>query len=563
MPIHGATRGAIFQAAAMLAGVTGFFLTDVCEAQPPAAPSRKPVKLFIAPAPMGSPFVPVGPVGNPPGAAPMAIGPAPAPGQFFYGPPPPVYPAVIYPPPPYMVRRASPFDAATPGIAIPQSTQSPSFVERQAVNSVVSTVAPMGNLRLTVSESFLNRFVARDEQKPGPVRDFILGADVIGRQTTDTKVRLDLLPSNEVIKAAIVLNGVTQSLTTGVTPQAMVDTAGQQQFRAVKEIYFDGTRFSTRHAVVLARAHNQTMGAKTPLTGTVLGGIADRIAFRAAEKRQAEGEAIARDKVAGRVFPEFDNGIDGQLAKANDQLEEKVRPLLRRIDLMPLQQQVTSTDTNLNYSVQIGSDSPASSASPLEAQIANEDSIGLLIHESLLNTLVAKAGLKGLKTTDQQIKEMMSPYELKFSGDDSDLSPPKIELPGMKTLVTTIEFDESDPLTIRLEKDRAVVTIRATFKPGGQDVLPPLALTIEYKTALEGEKIVVSPGKVQVALVNDADKTATSGIALRLISQAVEASLSKLAVDRSLPASLWTFGGAVPRVSGIQTQDGWAVVTVN
>ena len=101
----------------------------------------------------------------------------------------------------------------------------------------MSIPAPIGNLRLTVSENFLNRVIARDEQKPGVVQDFILGAQVTGRQITDTKVRLDLpcRASEKECAGAIVLNGVTQSQTTGVTPQAMVDTASQQQsIRAVE-----------------------------------------------------------------------------------------------------------------------------------------------------------------------------------------------------------------------------------------------------------------------------------------------------------------------------------------
>lgn len=547
----------------------------------------QPVKQIVPPAPLGSPYLPPGPISNPFGPPPMPIGPAPSP--IFVGPPPPPYAArpsfaapYGYPPPgypgvPYMVRRATPFDATgpmigsaqtptlaapqVPNLLAPQPVESQTVIDRGGAIALVSTPASIGNLRLTVSENLLNRIVAKDEQKPGDIQDFILGAQVTGRQITDTKVRLDLLPSSDKARGAIVLNGVTQSQTTGVTPQAMVDTASQQQFRAIKEVFFDGMKFSTRHAVVYARAQNQTMGAQTPLTGTLLGGIANRIAFRAAEKRQAEGEAIARDRVAERVFPEFDNGIDKRLAAANDQLEERLRPILRRTNFMPSTQQLISTDTYLRYSIQLGDDTPTTSADALDVQLIKDDGANLMIHETLLNYLVHRSGLKGLKTTDQEVRAMLAPYEIKALPGDPDA--PAVSMPGMENVVTNIEFDETDPLTIKLEQDKAVVTMRASFKPAGQQVLPPLAVTIEYKTDVEGEKLVVTPGNVHVAALKDEDKNATTAFALKLISQVIQSSLSKLAIDRNLPATMWPFGGPVPRITGVRSQDGWAAVTIN
>ena len=130
-------------------------------------------------------------------------------------------------------------------------------------------------------------------------------------------------------------------------------------------------------------------------------------------------------------------------------------------------------------------------------------------------------------------------------------------------MVTDIVFDENDPLTIHVEQDRTLVTMRATFKPGGQEVIPPLAVTIEYRTELVGDKILVTPGKPRVELLTHDDNDSTPGLALSLISQAIEANLTKLAFDRTLPKSLWSFGGTVPRVVGLRSNDGWAAVSID
>src|SRR5262249_43519365 len=110
------------------------------------------------------------------------------------------------------------------------------------------SIIPLGNLQATVSENFLNRLIARDEQKPGDVNDFILGARVKGYQITFTQLRFDLLPSTDKMRGALVLHGINESQTTGITPQAIVDVASQQTFVATKDVFFDGYNLSTRPA---------------------------------------------------------------------------------------------------------------------------------------------------------------------------------------------------------------------------------------------------------------------------------------------------------------------------
>jgi hypothetical protein len=520
--------------------------------------------MFEPAIPTARPYGIVGPMASPYGLAPMPIGPAPY--SSAYGPPiapwPAAYPPLAYAgPPSYWGRPATPFDAT--GSVYPQT---PRFetqrFSRQAIESP-SVPASSGNLRLTISETFLNRLIARTEQKPGEaVRDFILGADVQGRQTTETKLRFDLLPSTDKMRGVLVLNGITQAQTTGITPQAMVDVASQQQFVATKELYFDGLSLSTRHAVVHVQAKNQTLGAKTPLSGTLIGGIADRIAYREAERRKPAAEAIARDRVAERVFPEFDQEIDKQLATANDELEGTVRRKLREFNLMPSRQHVFSTDTYVSYSAQMAEELPMASTTALENQFNKDDGLCLLVHQSLLHSLIQRSGLKGLKTNDKQIRALFAPYELKPTNYEVEKPLSSIQLPGMEDITTDIEFDESDPIRIRIEPGRTLVTMRATFKPGGQDLLPPLAITIPYETELVGEKIIVTPGSVELALQSDDDSNMAQSLALKLTKQGIEANLVKLAFDRALPANLWPAAGPVPQVTGIRSDDEWSAFYV-
>lgn len=532
---------------------------------------------FIPPTPLPSPYAELRPMPVGFGPQPMPIGPAPYPNYLYptsFGRPTvvaPGYPVMVYPQNPYWVRQVTPFDPSV-GQPVPVTANRardpipyPVPADTQVVGSApVSTpvVLPVGNFRIAISERFLNRLVARDEQHPGEVRDFILGADVRGFQTTDTKLRIDLMPSPDKIRASLVLNGLTNAQTTGATPQAMVDVASQQRFVAIKDILFDGNYFSTRHAVIHVQAHNQTLGAKTALSGTIFGGIADKIAFREAERRKPEAEAVARDKVAERVYPEFDNEVDRNLGKANEQMEAFVRPLLRQRGILPKQQSLSTTDTCLVFGAQLGDLAPEENSSSYD--LLTNDGPGVLVslHESLLNELVGVSGLKGLKTTDKEIEKWLAPFAVK-SKDESAQKPEAGARGGLGDIVTNVELDETNPLVLKVEGNAYRVTLRGKFKPAGQDLLPPLAVSIDYKPELSGQMLVVTPSNVQVECQRPEDATTATNLALKVISQGVESSITPLAVEATLPAKYWPFSGTPPRMTDIRTSGKWSTVTVD
>lgn len=505
--------------------------------------------LYLAAQPYGPPAF--GPAFGPPvyaGPAPVVVGPA-------LGAP--------LPAPPQPVPIGSDF--------LPPATTNyaPTTDFPQAMAGIRRSAGP-ANLRLSVSEPFLNRVIAQDRIEPGPVRDFILGAEVTGRQTTVSRLRVDLFPSLDKAHAKLVLNGDVKTLTTGVTPQAMIGTAGQQQFSGVKDVYFDGTQFSTRHATVAIRAENKTIGATTPLSGTLFGGLADRIAYRAAERQKAAGEAVARDRLAERLFPTFDGEVDNQLANANRQLEP-LRKWLDTMKLLPANQAAWTTDNQLNIEFLVGDTKTAASIPALNDAAEGDAGLRISIHESLLNTFVDRTGLKGLKTTDKKLRELekaLMPYaadiEPADSNESSNTTLKAPELPaGTTSFVTDIEFDEVEPLTFRIERDRLLVTMKAHFKPAGQAVVPPMVVTIPYQTTIVGNKIRVTPGKLRVVAQDRPDPEAPQTITEIAIEKIMQADMIPLEFDRALPASLWKSSSPAPRITSVKSDNGWATITID
>ena len=535
------------------------------------AQDRLPQPALIAPVPLEAGLGPQ--ISQPYGTVPpMAIGPAPVfyPPPVVFGPPPryfgpPVFGPSPFLPPPGLPVGPPPVPLATSYLPLGPIPDQPNA---QFQNVAPKTSGP-ANYRVSVSEAFLNRLIAREEVQPGEVRDHILGADVTGRQTTVSRLKLDLVPSAEQARINFVLNGDVQTLTTGVTPQAMIDTAGQQQFVAVKEVFFDGRQFSTKHARVHVRARNQTLGAMTPLSGSLFGGLADRIAFRAAERRKPESEAIARDRVVEKVYPAFDGEIDKQLTAANQLLEQTLRKRLEAVKLAPTTQSASTTDNRLIYAAMIGSDAGSSSISPVDSQLVGDCGLSLSVHESLVNDLIARTELKGFKTTDQELKRQTADLMAMLEGVKSTLpeepaagAPFGLPLPGL-SIVTDIVFDETDPLTVRLDRDRLTITVKAKFMPAGKDLLPPMKVLIDYQPIMDGNSVRYVPGKPRVAAQNRTDLNADATIIETTVQKVIESALPTLEFDRALPSKYWTHSSPAPRVTSIRYQDGWIAIAID
>jgi hypothetical protein len=416
------------------------------------------------------------------------------------------------------------------------------------------------NLHVVASESLLNRFVTRTTAEPGEVDDFVFGAKVDGRQWTTTQLSLDLRPSSDRAHAVFTLDGHVQSQTTGRTEQGAVHSLGQQQFHAVKDVFFDGLQLSTRHAGVFVRAQNQTIGASTPLDGTLFQELGTRIALKRAERNRPQAEEYARSRVVERVYPSFDKEIDQQLADANDRLDEQVRGSLRKGNLLPTSQLARSSDTHLHYAARMVVGEGASLIAPAVPLVGPHE-LTVYLHESLLNGLLDRLNLRGRQTTDRELRDLGRQLRQALrGGDDGDT--PGEDAPGLGIkLDTEIEFDGETPLAVRFADNRMELQLRATFRPAGQAFLPPLAITVPLKLELQpSQDWTLVWGEIDIQSTNG-DEVPT--VAKTLVRQAIESDLPQVSFPATLKTPNWPTDRPCLRVSALQATDGWLVISTD
>lgn len=430
----------------------------------------------------------------------------------------------------------------------------------------VSSAEPQ--IVVDVREDLLNRFVATTDSRVEPVRDFILGADVFGRQQTTTQTTLDVRPAEDRFAADLVLRGTTFSDTLGYTPQARAYTSGWHQFEARKEIMFPGDYLYTRRARVEVRPHIHNraicpMGGGLPLIGPLI----INIAFQRAESQRPLAESIAGRKIAGPVGDNFNREVDDELATLNLTLQrERTQwPLAAR--LRPDIQQFRSTETSLSYRGRFDS---AHEITPLPVD-AETGASRLAIHESIVADVVARSGIAGEEFVPD---DLFAYQEIALHWLEEHAVPPlpselRFTRPTGPFGQLPIRLHTEAPIEVRYQQGQLEVTLRARLQLVRDQWSPPLLMRFVYAIEMFDEYIRATPAARLVKPV-DSELGADLLLIQPIIRQQLQQMLPVVHVPRTLEfergAGGTTDGNGESvrlRVERLTIADGWLGLSVN
>lgn len=379
------------------------------------------------------------------------------------------------------------------------------------------------NLRIYVSERFMNRFIAECRTERGTIRDQVMEAQVFGNQVTTTNIAVDLKRSNNRARFDITLAGRTNSRTVGRTSLADIYTSGHYQFWARKEIQFDGYRFYPyQQARISVNANSRTTGAKTKLSWIpLLGRAFDRIAVNEATKRRPQSEAYARNKVYTRVSGEFNKEVETKFAEANKDYRDKVVKPTEEAGLKPNAQSVRTTEELLLVSSRVMNNAELAGA----ASNPNEApgwGVTIRLHESAMNNAFDRLDIKGRTLTEEQLTEEITKPLKDILPKKKETTEPK---PKKKSTDQFI-FDSQDPIRFRARKGQMFVILRTGLKRDGEKNIPTQIITIPLTISIVKDKIRIKRGIVGVAPAktpeNRAEQIAMAGIMRNKISEAIQ-----------------------------------------
>jgi hypothetical protein len=307
-------------------------------------------------------------------------------------------------PAPYTQRQAVrpapvPASRAQPAPTLrPEPTPSGGPRQRVTTRRPDSSSSASG-IHIAATERFLDELIRVESQADGPVRDCILGAEVVGSQSTETQIRINLLPDPQTARFDILLRGTMRNLTENRTPQAIIQAEGNHRFDVSKMVQFDGHQLLTRSPSAWLYPCQQNRSAFTPASAIpILGPLASQYALGVAEQRRPEAERITARRITEQVAPQFNSAIDARLASLNRELRDELPQKLAQLGIEKPSVRISTTDQELIASLAWDLSAVAVQTEreyPLAASTADDAQLRIGIRAGVINAWLSKLPLGG------------------------------------------------------------------------------------------------------------------------------------------------------------------------
>ncbi|MBI3860769.1 MAG: hypothetical protein HY290_02615 [Planctomycetia bacterium] len=411
------------------------------------------------------------------------------------------------------------------------------------------------NLRVVASEAYLNKFFHQSRNEAGPVRDFILGADVYGNQNTHTEVTIDLIPSGASAQFDVKASGAVASNTSGVTSQATVYTYGNHYFTALKRVVFDGEKFTSYAARIGVSANNSTTGADTNFG--IFSGIANGIAVNRAEGMRGESEAIAASRIRDRVLPQFNSEVQKEFNNMNPDVAARL-DALRELNLYPDAKSWSTTDTELKVSSRLMTATEVGGSEPSPSMYLGRG-MTVLLHDSLINNSIDRLDFAGKTMTDAEMRAKIEAQATKLLGREVkfDEAAATNDDSGIKTIV----FDKADPIRVHSDDGTLIVTMKAGFQQEGKEDIPTQIITIPITFQVTMENVILETGSVEVAAADKPESAAKQLAQAGVIKKKIATAFPRRDLKRVHRVEEKKVK-AITAVTRIRALDGWLSISI-
>lgn len=335
-------------------------------------------------------------------------------------------------------------------------------------------------LLLTVHEKFLDEWLRMESQETGPVRDCILGAQVLGCQQTESRLSVDFIPDATSARMELQLRGVTRNQTQNRTHQAVVHSTGEHHFRLSKAVRFDGHQLFTRSPSAFLTPHQVNRGAMTPASAIpIIGPLSNGIAMSIAEQRRPQSEQVTAQRITQQVAPQFNRSVDERLTELNTQLQAVVPNLLLPLGIQRPEQQVSTTDEAMTVALRWAETREAMAYQ--DRELPDAPLARMALHVSTLNGWIDQWHLEGRQIPVKSLDAMQNELEDQLQKLTPPVAPQPAELPGRQSSlnVQTVSDEWLDHLGQPTEMGPLAPGFEAEPEPTpAGPVLPPSQLPI-------------------------------------------------------------------------------------
>jgi len=405
------------------------------------------------------------------------------------------------------------------------------------------------NLRVAITAEMLNRLVPQPGTAAEAVNDCILGVPTHGRSNTATKLDVRLVPDPFRLRMSLEAMGDVSSLTQSTKGPATFHSKSTGTYSARKEIEFGPSGVvQTSPSSVDAHNNARLCRVETALDGIpLIGSLVEALARSGYENKRDAARRETERKISQRAATHINTAAETMVARANDQLHERLAVPLDRLSLESQVVEMQTTADEMHVRWRLAAQQQLAGNTPRPR--APEESLACFaIHESLLNNFFEQLGLADRTFTVPELTEYLSgvlnlPETIETEASAGDV---------------LVRFAEQDSAFIRCDNGRIEINLAISQLEQGSRAWDDFSVRVFYRPDVQAlDARLVRDGTVQLISGNSYSRAqiALRGIFSKLFSR-----------DRALPV-IHSAIAENPAVADLEVtqfviDDGWIGVAV-
>lgn len=434
-----------------------------------------------------------------------------------------------------------------------QSLRFSEHPEQAAISHAIAAHYRNANIRIAVSEEFLNRMLPEQTHTQKPVRQNILGADTRGASQIATQLRVDVQPSDTAWRVNLRLKGDIASNTKSSRGGATFYNTSRANVESIREIQIrpDGFHVDGQPATVQSNdslRNFSTEWDQMPLIGDIIRGIAHQEFM---DKRPV-AKRIMQSTIAKETDKEFDKQLNDKLVLTQQQLQSRLIAPLQGLDLHPMITDMQSTDTRLIVRYRVASESQVGAHTV--RPIAPSDSVlSMQVHQSALNNIAAQIATSGREWTAQELSDQISDL----------LQQPRYTITDEQAEGVKVSFHANSPITFEFKEGKVWLTLRIdSLEQPGRIHLKNFVIRTAYVPSVRGlaanltRESVISVDGTKLGNINSRDRIALRAIFNKILSDegAIPMVAESLLNDERAQGL---------SVSQLELHDGWLAIAIS
>ena len=345
------------------------------------------------------------------------------------------------------------------------------------LGSALGVIFNNPNIKIYVSELFINRFLPIRDPEFDVVQGTILNNPVAGRRRTETQVRIQLVPDSERLLMNLIVDGNVVSATRSNVFPAKVFNESQAAYRGEKQVEWKNNGIVWSESEIAVASDNQLSGVETDIDFVpVIGDIAREVVKGQYQSRR---EAIRQETtrmVAREVKTRIDTETKERFDAVNERLKTKFFDPLASLGLSLTMQNSRTTDDWLLASLRFSGSGSLGSQTP-EPPTVSGAYADLKIHESAVNTALSRLELGG--------KTFTAPELLAYLAER--IQRPEMAERSVEDAGLVFGLSQKDPVAISFFENRIQIRLAFDFIELGDRSWENIETTITYQPSFDAE----------------------------------------------------------------------------